>query len=646
MKIKVILIMLMLSISFSYAQKAKLASADRKYDQYAYIDAIEIYKKVAEKGYKSADLFKKIGNSYYFNSELKEANKWYSELFSLGEEIESEYYFRYAHTLKAVGDYKKADEYFEKFAKKASSENRAQLIEKNKDYLAEIKKNSGRYKIETAGINSEFSDYGSSFYKDEFVFATARDTGGAAVVSHKWTNKKFLNLYSAKVNSEGMLSDPKPFSKKINSKYNESTATFTKDGKTMYFTRNNYSNGKLKSNSNKVTLLKLYKATFDGGQWQNITELPFNSNDYSCAHPTLSADDKLLYFVSDMPGSIGQSDVFKVTINEDGTFGTPENLGKEINTEGRETFPFISDKNELFFASDGHLGLGGLDVFSVKFNDDGTNSAVFNLGDPINSSFDDFAYMMDTELKYGFFSSNRDGGLGGDDIYKFKEIIPLKHNMEETIEGSIVAEDSDEVITDAKVTLLDEQMNPIETVYTDAKGNYKFDKLKTDKNYRVRVEQKDFDTVEQTFATGKGMSNAKNDIKLGKKIKEVSINSDLAETFDIELIYFDFDDASITDTAAVELEKILQVLIENPTMCLEIQSHTDSRQTHEYNQKLSERRAKSTLSWLVKNGISKNRLIGIGLGETQLLNHCADGVECSEEEHSVNRRSQFIIKKM
>ncbi|MFI0426713.1 MAG: carboxypeptidase regulatory-like domain-containing protein [Flavobacterium sp.] len=638
--------MLILSFSFSYAQKAKLASADRKYDQYAYIDAIEIYKKVAEKGHKSADLFKKLGNSYYFNSELKEANKWYSELFALGEEIESEYYFRYAHTLKAIGDYKKADEYLDKFAKKASTENRAQIIEKNKDYLTEIKMNSGRYKIETAGINSEFSDYGSSFYKDEFVFATARDSGGSAVVSHKWTNKKFLNLYSAKVNAEGMLTDPKPFEKMINSKYNESTATFTKDGKTMYFTRNNYADGKIKANSNKVTLLKLYKATFEGGKWGKVTELPFNSNDYSCAHPALSVDDKTLYFASDMPGSIGQSDIFKVAISDDGTFGTPENMGKEINTESRESFPFVSDKNELFFASDGHLGLGGLDIFSVKFNSDGTNTGVFNLGAPINSSFDDFAYIIDSESKNGFFSSNRDGGLGSDDIYKFKEIIPLKYNMVETIEGTIVEEDTKEIVSDAKITLLDEQMNPIETVYTDAKGNYKINNLKTDKNYRVRVERKDYETVEEPFVTGSGMSNDISNIKIGKKVKKVTLGSDLAKTFGIQNVYFDLDDDSINSQAELELEKILQVLIDNPTMCLEVQSHTDSRQTHEYNQRLSDRRVKSTIKWLKMNGIAPNRLSGKGFGETQLANHCEDGVECSEAEHSANRRSQFIITKM
>ena len=397
MKIKVILLLFVLSISSGFAQKGKLASADKKFNDLAYIDAIEIYKKVAEKGHKSVDLFQKLGNSYYFNANLLEANKWYGELFALGQEVEPEYYFRYAQTLKSVGDYAKANEYLAKFSQKTASDNRAKIFEENKDYLSEIKKNSGRQKIEDAGINSEYSDYGGSFYKENFVFTSARDTGGVSNMKHKWTNASFYNLYSATVSSEGYLTNPEPLAKKVNSKFNESSAVFTKDGNTMYFTRNNYTNGKQRTDATKTTLLKLYKATKgDAGEWTNVEELPFNSNDYSCAHPALSPDDKTLYFASNMPGTVGQSDIFKVTVNTDGSFGTPESLGGGINTEARETFPFVTDENEIFFASDGQLGLGGLDVFSVKVYEDGTMSKVLNVGSPVNSSQDDFAYLFDS----------------------------------------------------------------------------------------------------------------------------------------------------------------------------------------------------------------------------------------------------------
>ena len=260
MKIKVI-VLLILSFTSVLAQKTKLATADKKFDNLAYIDAIEIYEKVALKGYKSIELFQKLGNSYYFNANLVEANKWYGELFALGQEVEPEYYFRYAQTLKSTGDYNKANEYLALFSQKTASDNRAKIFTSNKDYLSEIKKNSGRQNIEDAGINSEYSDYGGAFYKDNFIFTSARDTGGVSVVKHKWTNASFYNLYSATVTSEGYLVNPEPMSRKVNSKFNESSAVFTKDGNTMYFTRNNFLNGKQKTDASKTTLLKLYKAS-------------------------------------------------------------------------------------------------------------------------------------------------------------------------------------------------------------------------------------------------------------------------------------------------------------------------------------------------------------------------------------------------
>ncbi|MDL2145548.1 flagellar motor protein MotB, partial [Flavobacterium tructae] len=251
---------------------------------------------------------------------------------------------------KATGNYTKADKILELFNQKASTDKRGLLFEKNKNYLEQIKNNSGRFEIADAGINSRYSDYGSSFLDNKLVFASARDTGGVAKAKFKWTNKSFTNLYSAELNADGSVGIPKRFENKINSKFNESTPVFTKDGLTMYFTRNNFLNGTKGTDDKKVTLLKLYKASYIKGKWTNIVELPFNSDQYSVAHPTLSVDEKKLYFASDMPGTFGQSDLYSVTINTDGSFGKPENLGAAINTEGRETFPFISGDNELYFA--------------------------------------------------------------------------------------------------------------------------------------------------------------------------------------------------------------------------------------------------------------------------------------------------------
>ena len=317
-------------------------------------------------------MLQKLGDSYYFKADLDNAAKWYGELFNFTQEVAPEYYYRYSQSLKAIKDYKKADEMLAKFNQKSGNDLRAKLAASQKDYLAQIKKNSGRYTLENAGINTKYSDYGSAFYNNKVVFTSARDTGGLGHRKHAWTGESFTNLYSADMVSEGALSTPVKFGANLNSKVNESTPAFTKDGKTIYFTRNNYLDHKKGKDSKKTTLLKIYKATLDGDKWTNVTELPFDNDQYDVAHPALSPDEKTLYFASNMPGTLGQSDLYKVAINADGTYGTPINLGNVINTEGRETFPMVTSEGELYFSSDGHPGLGGLDIFVSKAEKDGS----------------------------------------------------------------------------------------------------------------------------------------------------------------------------------------------------------------------------------------------------------------------------------
>ena len=343
--------------SNSFAQQGKIISGDKKYDNYAYIDAIKTYERLAEKGYKSEDMFKKLGNSYYFNSEFDKAAKWYGELFAMNTEIEPEYYYRYAQSLKSTGDLTKANQMLDLFNQKLKNDNRGKLYKENRNYLDEIKVNSGRYKIEDAGINSKYSDYGTAFYQNKIIFASARDTGNFNQRIHKWTGEHFTNLYQSDIDQDFNPNTPKKFKSKINTKFHESTPVFTKDGKTVYFTRNNYIEGKKGKDENKITLVKIYKATMNNNEWGNIIELPFNSNNYSTAHPTLSPDEKTLYFATDMPGTFGQSDIYKISINDNGEFGLPKNLGPGINTEGKETFPYVTDENEIYFSSDRHPGL-------------------------------------------------------------------------------------------------------------------------------------------------------------------------------------------------------------------------------------------------------------------------------------------------
>ncbi|MBS7252667.1 OmpA family protein [Flavobacterium branchiicola] len=645
----------------SNAQTINTDYADKKYDDYAYADAIVAYENIISKGAKDEKIMQKLGNSYYFIGELPSALKYYDDLFSINENQQSEYLYRYSQCLKSSGNYKKADEILEKFIQKAETEKRAALFRNEKNYLEEIKSNSGRFEVADAGVNSQYSDYGSAIYENKIIFTSARDTGGVGKSNFKWTNKAFSKLYLAELMPDGSVGEPKLFRKKESAKFNESTPIFTKDGRTMYFTRNNFIDGKRGKSDNKVTLLKLYKADLIEGQWENVKELPFNSDQYSTAHPALSIDEKTLYFASDMPGTLGQSDLYKVSIQGDGTFGTPENLGTAINTEGRETFPFISGDNELYFASDGRPGLGGLDVFVTKINEDGTLDDVQNVGEPINSKQDDFAFIINSKNRNGFFSSNRENGHGVDDIYRFTETKRLV--CEQELTGTVNDAESNEILPNAAITLFDENWTVVATINSDEKGNYTFAKVKCGKKYALRISKSDYNIKDASVTIKKAQGTTKLSITLQKifipiaakaiavnkvtvkpvKIGPIKVGTDLAKLLHLPMNFFDLGKATIKKTSEPQLQKLVDVLNQYPAIKLDIRSHTDSRSSSESNQILSDKRAKSTKDWLVSKGIDETRLNAKGYGETKLVNRCADGVKCTEKEHQQNRRSEFII---
>ena len=625
-----------------FAQKAKIAAADKKYNSYAYIDAIQTYERLAEKGYQSVEMFEKLGNAYYFNSDFEKAAQSYEKLYQLQSELAPEYFYRYAQSLKATGKEKEAASILAKFENKSSDDSRSKRLKNNTDYLEDIKANVGIYTIENAGINSKYSDYGSTIVDNKLIFTSARDTGGVGQRKHAWTGEHFTNLYAAGVNGELSPSNPVRYDANVNSKFHEATPVFTKDGNTMYFTRNNYLDGKKGKDANKVTLLKIYKATLVNNRWTNVTELPFNSNNFSTAHPALSPDEQTLYFVSDRPGTIGQSDLYKVAINSNGTYGEPINLGVEINTEGRETFPFVTKDNQLYFASDGHPGLGGLDVFTTKINNDGSFGEVENDGAEVNSPKDDFGYYRDSEINKGFFSSNRDGGLGSDDIYRFTS----KDKCKQILKGIVTDSATGETLAGVQLILLNKQYKVIAETTSDALGYYAFD-VNCRRTYHVRANKKDYTSKETKLRTPEVTGETKLDIQLESTICRVAVGDDLGKCFGIKMIYFDLDKSNIRKEAALDLAKILDVLIQNPTIKLDIRSHTDCRQTAKYNMALSDRRAKATIAWLVSKGIDSSRLTGRGYGESQLINDCGceptNASNCTEEQHQMNRRSEFII---
>ena len=639
---------LLSSTSLLFAQPEKeLEKANEMYKNFSYVDAIKIYERIAQKGFVNQEMLQSLGNAYYYNAEYKKALPWYEQLFQEGKyKVKPEYYYRYAQTLKSVGDYTQADKMMAKFVELTNAnDTRAALFEENKDYQTVIKNNSGRFQLNNASVNTENSEYGTAFYGDKIVFAGATDARKAKRGVSQWTGESFYDLYEAE-HFDQKLGSRKPFSSSINTQFNESTPVFTKDGNTMYFTRNNYVNRKLGSDIENTILLKILRATKDkNGNWGDIVEVPFNSDQYNVAHPALSPDEKYLYFASDMPGSFGNSDIFRVEILGDNQYGTPENLGNIINTAGRESFPYISKDNVLYYSSDGIPGLGGLDIFAVKFNADGSTSKPVNIGMPGNSADDDFCFVFNSDSKIGFLTSNRPGGKGKDDIYSFHEDKPLLFSCQKNIKGIVKDAKTKAVIANAKVILSDKVMKEVGKDQSKTDGTFTFEKVNcNDSHYYLRGEKEKYETAEVNVTVGK--DEVVYEILLNPREVAIKKGMDLAKVFEIKEIKFDYNKADIRPDAAVELTKIVEVMREYPKMKIDIRSHTDSRGADSYNLKLSDRRAKATLEWIVKQGIDRKRLKAKGYGETRLVNGCSNGVPCTEEEHQENRRSEFIVVAM
>nr|WP_317633150.1 OmpA family protein [uncultured Flavobacterium sp.] len=626
-----------------------LKRAQSNYEKLAYFDAIQIYEKVVKRGFTDAQLLQNIGNSYYFNGDYQQANAWYQRLFNefSQNDIPTEYYYRFAQTLQSSGEHDKANSYFKEFAKQNQNSTLVQFIKSEKELKKEIEKNSGRYTIQDAKINSPYSDYGTSFYNNQVLFATARDTGNFSKRVFTWTGDAFTKVYAADIQQDGTLAAPKLLSKKITSKFNESTPIITKDGKTMYFTRNNYLKKERGFDEEKTTLLKIYKAEKINEKWTNVTELPFNSNQFSTAHPVLNDSEDTMYFVSDRPGGFGSSDIWKVAIHEK-SFGKPVNLGPKINTSGRETFPFITPNNELYFATDARQGLGGLDVYVTKFKLDGSFTEPQNIGAPVNSEADDFAYAILPNAKTGFFSSNRNGGVGKDDLYAFVQNKELTLDCLQKLFVKVVDAKSNEIINNADLNLFElDFSSKAHTKNLNADQKYHFDMpFDCESNYRLRVAAENYLVSEKVVTLNNENGITEVTVALNPKKIEVKPQDDLFKVFDLNPIYFDLDKDNIRPDAAIELAKIVEVLNEYPDMKIDVRSHTDSRGSDSYNLKLSQRRAKSTANWIIAQGIAANRITYKGFGETQLINDCKNGVKCSDAEHEENRRSEFIVQEL
>lgn len=627
--------------------QAGLQTANTTYDRLEYSTAKEYYEKIASRGYVNAEILKNTGNTYYFNGDYPVAYLWYSKLFNdfEGKDIESEYDYRFAQTLMNVGDDLNAEKYFKKFAEKNSSSSRSKLINSERDKKLEIQKNSGRFNIESLSINSPYSDYGTSIHDNKLLFTSSRDTGNFTKRVFTWTGDAFTKIYSSDIAEGDSLSKPKRYSNKVDTKYNESSPIITKDGQTMYFTRNNFNKGRRGIDSEFTTLLKIYRAELIDGKWKNITELPFNSDQYSTAHPVLNASENMMYFVSDRPGGFGESDIWRVSVTSTG-FGIPENLGADINTDGRETFPFVTSDNELYFSSDAREGLGGLDIYATKIRPDGRLTRVQNIGAPVNSNADDFAYIINKNTGRGYFSSNREGGVGLDDIYAFKELRSLVLECNQELRVIVIDGKTRNIIADASLSLFEKDYTAKSTTNRMNGGYYGFNtEYECEETYRLKVEKKDYHTKEEVVVINDETGVTEVTIVLEQVIPEPKFppGTDLFIALHLNPIHFDFDKWNIRPDAAIELQKIVDAMKEQSTLKIDVRSYTDSRGNDDYNMKLSENRAKSTAEWIISQGIPASRVMYKGFGETDILNKCKNGVKCTDLEHEVNRRSEFIV---
>lgn len=496
----------------------------------------------------------------------------------------------------------------------------------------------GEYTIKNLDINTEDSDFGTAFYgKEKVIFAAP--SNNTMIVKKVWNEngQQFLDLYTGLITEDRQLIDKKTLMGEVETKFHEASVTISKDLKTLYYTSNNYYKKKFMTDSSGVNNLQIYKASIDiSGKWVEIRKLPFNNSEYSIGHPALSYDETKLYFVSDMPGSYGETDIYVIDIHENGTYGAPRNLGPKVNTVGREMFPYIGEDNILYFSSDGHPGYGELDVFASKIFDNSVSQPI-NLDEPINSVADDFAYIIDDSRDRGFFSSNRDEGKGDDDIYSFLADPGLFIHCEQEITGVVRSESSRKLLPGAKVVLLDEDGEELDSTVADESGKYVLNGALCDTDVIVIASMKGYLNDEQNITTVNDIdaSSYRLDLNLPDQFVSNKVN--------INTIYFDFDKSIIRPDAAKELDKVVQVMNEYPDLFIDAQSHTDSRGEDPYNMKLSERRAKSTVDYIVSKGIDASRLNYKGYGESELVNKCSNGVKCSDEEHELNRRTEFQI---
>lgn len=635
--IKLLCIAFVLISASAFGQTAKQKKAERQFNSFSFVKAIDTYEKLVDTSFNKYYAMRQLGDAYIMLRQPEKALPIYEKVVQQPN-VPSEYYLYYAQTLRANGQYEASKEWMEKYRDAGNQEDtRVKRFFENEDLASGIFNAREKNFLKKVNFNSKYNDFGAVVLNDQIVFTSSSDEGVSVKRVYAWDGQPMLDMYQVPIEGAS-ASTAKKLEGDVNTVHHDGPATFNIEGTKMYFSRNNFHDNKKITNNKGVMLMGIYSADLVNGKWTNVKPSNINNANYIAYHPSLSQDGKKLYFSSDMPGGIGGTDIYVSDVNTDGSLGTPKNLGNIVNTEGNESFPFIhSEEETLYFSSDDHVGAGLLDIFAAVKDQNDNIVNVINLGEPINSEKDDFAYYLSPDGLNGYISSNRDAGMGGDDIYAFTRIPPL------TLKGRIFDAINGEPVAGAKVILTRNNGEEIAYFITENDGAYEH-LIDRDKEFVLKGSKAKYQDVQKDF----------NSFGLEKERELiVDLNIPMAPIEDVVIlaelntIYFDLDKSNIRLDAALELDKVVNLMNKYPGMEIRLESHTDSRADDNYNLNLSSRRTKSTYEYIISKGIDAKRIPKYeGFGESQLVNKCSNDVNCTEEEHQLNRRTEFIILKM
>lgn len=645
-KCLLILVLFCIWPAAAFSQKLTIQLADKSFHEFAYMEAIELYEFAYHKDTTDNYVVRQLAEANLLVGNTEQVERWLKKLIDRNQ-AQPDDLFNYSQSLKSNGKYLLAQRWLKEYAALRPDDGRVYRQESLLQYIQLLKRDSINFEIRNVSLNTQGSEIGAAFNKGQFVFSSTSIANNAGL-KYKWNDLPYLHLYSAQIDSlSGDLTDAKPFATKLKTAYHDGPVSFDQKNEIMYFTRNNFLKGKTSKSKEGEVNLKIFLGKLIDQEWKLTGPFIYNSDEYSVGHPSIDKGGTILYFTSDMPGGYGQSDLYSSELTN-GKWSKPFNLGPKINTEGNEFFPFLANDGVLYFASDGHGGLGGLDIyFSVP--DNGVFSLIQNMGYPANSAKDDFGLALDSTGMKGYFSSNRSEGKGNDDMYFLKiKRVPV------IIRGIIKDLGTKEILADATVSVINENGQTILTGITNMDGQFEFE-VDKGQQYLVNVTKKSYLENEIQVATLNLRPNDKvnSEIFLEPVMEEVVDNSPPPinmeeedgvplQVVELEYINYDLDQSAIRKDAAAVLDKLIAYIKEFPDLEFRIESHTDSRGSDDYNILLSERRARAANDYLILKGIDVDRIRFIGYGETRLLNNCGNGVVCAEEQQEVNRRS--IVK--